>query len=299
MIKYFENGQIDRKKWDNCIMNSRQKMVYSLSWYLDLVSPGWGGLVEDDYKSVMALPQKKRYGINYIIQPIYTQQLGIYSSYIPDAKKMRQFLAALPSKFRYINFNLNYLHDFSDSGNMVSKRVNYELKLNHPYKEIEKGFTNNTRRNIKKTLPYIELSESLNINDLTKLKRNNSVIKRKAEFYEWLNILMHGVISRGKGFLVGAFYKDELVAAAFFIFCGGRIYYLVPVSNNTGKKQRAMFAIIDYVIGKYADTGLIFDFEGSGIKGIARFFAGFGAKPVNYYVLKINKLPFFLRPFKR
>ena len=60
-----------------------------------------------------------------------------------------------------------------------------------------------------------------------------------------------------------------------------------------------MFAILDHGIGKYADTGLILDFEGSEIKGIARFFAGFGASPVYYNTLKINRLPFPYSLFKR
>ena len=53
MISFLKHGDIDRKKWDHCVMNSRQGLVYSLSWYLDLVAPGWTGLVEDDYKSVI------------------------------------------------------------------------------------------------------------------------------------------------------------------------------------------------------------------------------------------------------
>ena len=79
----------------------------------------------------------------------------------------------------------------------------------------------------------------------------------------------------------------------------GRIYYLTPVSNKEGKEKRAMFAILDYVIGKYADTGLILDFEGSQIPGVARFFAGFGAKPITYFHLKENRLPFPINLLKK
>lgn len=299
MIKFLNNGEIDRKKWDSCIINSRQKLIYSLSWYLDLVAPGWNGLVEDDYMSVMALPTRKKWGIHYLFQPLYTQQLGIYSSSIPDASKIRLFYDAIPAFYKYIQYSFNLYNDLPATKLQYIQRVNYELKLNHNYQKMELAYTENTRRNINKSLPYIELNEKISIPDIIKLKRQNSIGKRNSEFYEWLNCLMEGLISRGNGFLIGARMKDELVAAAFFLNYSGRIYYLVPVSSEKGKSHRAMFAILDYVIGKNADTGMVLDFEGSGIKGIARFFEGFGAKPVNYFSLKENRLPFFLRLLKK
>lgn len=299
MIKFLTNGEIDRKKWDACIMNSRQKLVYSMSWYLDLVARQWDGLVEDDYRSVMALPVRKKWGIKYVYQPVYSQQLGINAPYLPGSERIEEFIRAIPAEYRYIHYNFSSFHDFSKAAFPVSKRINYELRLNHSYQDIESGYSENTRRNINKSLPHIELSEKVSIPELIRLKRTNNPIKREPSFYEWMNFLMNGVISRGKGFLVGAYHQEELVAASFFIFFAGRIYYLIPVSNEKGRNHRAMFAILDYVIGKYADTGLVLDFEGSGIRGIARFFAGFGAKPTNYYMMVSNRLPWFLKLLKR
>lgn len=299
MISYIKNSQIDRKKWDNCIRSSQQNMVYALSWYLDKTAPDWGGLVMDDYKAVMALPQRKKFGFSYVFQPLLTQQLGIYGRQAGDAKLTADFLKAIPADIKYVDYNLNKFHSKPESGFRTEKRINYELKLNQPYAEIEKSFSSNTKRNIQKSIVSNGVDLQVSVAEMIKLKRLEQKGSRPPAFYEWLNIYMTSIIDAGKGSIVGVRKGEELIAAAFFIICMNRIYYLVPVSTDTGKKSRAMFAIIDHIIGKYADTGLILDFEGSEIEGIARFFAGFGATKNYYYNIRRNNLPFPLKFLKR
>ncbi|MCF8380189.1 MAG: hypothetical protein K9H49_11465 [Bacteroidales bacterium] len=299
MITFLRHGQIDRKKWDQCVLNSNQKMVYSLSWYLDLVAPGWCGMVEDDYVSVMAIPLRKKYGVKYIFQPLFAQQLGVYSSLKTDTLKTLEFIKAIPDEINYIDYNLNHLNGSTSRDYVFTKKVNYELDLAHRYSELEKNYSPNNIRNLRRTIAHIEISENTNIQDVINLKRDNTHQKRKASYYEWLNCFMDKIISMKNGFIVGAYFHGKLVAAAFFVLFEGRLYYLIPVSNVKGKDERAMFSILDYVIGKYADTDLVLDFEGSGIQGIARFFAGFGAKPVKYFNLKLNRLPFPFKLFRK
>lgn len=299
MINFIRHGEIDRKKWDQCVLNSKQKLVYSQSWYLDLVAPGWCGLVEDDYISVMAIPLRKKFGISYIFQPLFSQQLGVYSAEIIEASKTQEFIQAIPDDIRYIDYNLNHLHKISNGEFLFSVRINYELELFRRYSELEVNYSANTRRNLQKTILNIEISQDIKIQDIISLKRDTTRKKRPASYYEWLNCYMDKILSLNRGVLVGAFYNGQLVGAAFFVLYEDRLYYLVPVSNEKGKEERAMFAILDYVIGKYADSDVILDFEGSTITGIARFFAGFGAKPKKYFKLKVNRLPFIIKLFKK
>lgn len=299
MIRHIPGGEIDRKKWDHCISTARQNLMYGFSWYLDLVAENWDGLVMDDYKAVMPVPYRSRMGLRYIYQPVYTQQLGVYSRSIPNRDLTRDFLSAIPTDFKYIDYNLNYFHREGFEEFRVSKRVNYELKLNTPYKDLESSFSDNTRRNIQKSIIHIEPDESIGVPEIVKLKRIVEKGKRPPEFYQWLNTYMTKLIQTGKGKIIGVKQDNELVAAAFIVICMNRIYYLVPVSNDHGKKIRAMFGILDDIIGKYADTGLILDFEGSIIKGIARFFAGFGADKKSYYNIHKNRLPFPLNILKK
>ncbi len=298
MIQALEQGQIDRKKWDKCISVSRADLIYGYSWYLDLVCPGWMGIAEDDYSFVMPLPVKKKFGILYSLQPSLTQQLGVFSRNEITGEILKSFLDHIPTGIKYLEMNINYSNSPVGAGLKVISLENYELKLNRSHRDMENRYSDNVKRNIKRSVPFIEIFEDPLTPDFIRLKKENTIVKRSAEFYEWMNIFIDKLKQLKKGKIIGAKLEGRLVAAVFITFSGNRIYYLLPVSNPEGKEQRAMFGLIDYIIGKYSNSGMILDFEGSNIPGVARLFAGFGAKAVNYHSVRINRLPVFLRLLK-
>ncbi|OIP03307.1 MAG: hypothetical protein AUJ97_04685 [Bacteroidetes bacterium CG2_30_32_10] len=59
-IRYLKHKEIDKDKWDNCIEKAFNGIIYAYSWYLDIVSENWDALIEDDYKTVFPLTQKKK-----------------------------------------------------------------------------------------------------------------------------------------------------------------------------------------------------------------------------------------------
>lgn len=59
MIIFLQHQAIDKQKWDSCIKECGNGMTYAYSWFLDIVSPGWAALVEDDYSAVFPLTQRK------------------------------------------------------------------------------------------------------------------------------------------------------------------------------------------------------------------------------------------------
>lgn len=106
--------------------------------------------------------------------------------------------------------------------------------------------------------------------------------------------------TRGNGVIYTAYdSKNILCAAAFFLFEGHRVTHLNAISTDEGKKIRAMFRIIDHFIQEHAGSLLTLDFEGSMIRGIAKFYEGFGPATERYYFLKSNRLPVPLRWFKK
>ena len=82
MIKYIKRRDLDITKYDACIENSIQSRIYALSWYLDVVADNWDVLVLNDYEAVMPIPWKQKFGLKYITQPYFCQQLTIYSKTI-------------------------------------------------------------------------------------------------------------------------------------------------------------------------------------------------------------------------
>ena len=56
MIRFFENKDINKQNWDKCLEQSGSAKIYAYSWYLDIVSPNWKALIQDDYTSIFPLP---------------------------------------------------------------------------------------------------------------------------------------------------------------------------------------------------------------------------------------------------
>ena len=99
LIEYKKHSEIDRQRWDACIEGSVNRLPYALSWWLDTVCPDWDALVEDDYRAVMPLTRDRKFGFDYLYQPYFTQQLGVFSSLRPVMPEWSsQFLDAIPDK---------------------------------------------------------------------------------------------------------------------------------------------------------------------------------------------------------
>ena len=44
-LKFIENINLNREKWDRCVERSINKKIYVLSWYLDIVCDNWDALI--------------------------------------------------------------------------------------------------------------------------------------------------------------------------------------------------------------------------------------------------------------
>ena len=51
---------INENKWNEVVSLSRSRHITGLSWYLDIVSPQWYGLVWDDYQIIFPFAKKTK-----------------------------------------------------------------------------------------------------------------------------------------------------------------------------------------------------------------------------------------------
>ena len=286
-ITYLKHKDIDLKLWDACIINSVNQLIYAESWYLDLVCPdGWDALVLENYQAVMPLPLKSKLGLSYIQQPIWTQQLGVFSITDITEELVSQFIKSVPKKFKVISSNLNYNNSCNQLP-LISKS-NLVLSMKLPYEEIRTSYSSNTKRNINKAAKKeIELDFNYSkIGDFiafikstleTPLPENDTII---------LNQIITESLMSDNGFIITATQNNKITAACFILKSSNRLIYRVARSNNEGKENKAMFLIVDELIRKYSDSNYVLDFEGSEIKGIARFYQSFGGEKQPYYYLK-------------
>jgi hypothetical protein len=301
MIQFLERKHIDTKKWDECISAYPLDIVYGHSWYLDIVSPGWCGLIMGDYDYVMPVTKKSKFGIHYIAQPFFTQQLGVFAKNDKHPLNVAPFINALPTEFKYIDIQLNEGNDVSLFTEHVNFKKTYKLDLSKNYETLKKTYSQNHKRNIKKaSKSKFKIVHNINNEKVLSFKKKNSVNQIKKKQINFFRKIMEYTRAMEAGKYYGVLNNSgQLIAGAFFLFCKKRVFYLLVSSNSEGKQSGASFFLVDKFIQDHAGKPLVLDFEGSEIPGIARFFNGFGALPVYYSQLKINKLPGYLKIFKK
>lgn len=294
-IWHIRHQDINKQRWDRSIKQAKNGLLYAWSWYLDVVTPGWEALVNHDYSAIMPLPARSKYKIDYVFQPILTQQLGLFSASQPDQDLVEAFLRNIPRKFRWVQTTLNQTNQASEDLFKLKKHSNYELDLVLPYTKLSTQYNGNTRRNIKKSKELhfsfesdISPAEFLTLLSSDSSKGSRILLSEKNE--ETFIQLVH-TLKKHKACLIPGLRNahGELLAAALIGFSHKRYHYLAPAVSETGREHRAMFALIDRFIDIKSGSARVLDFEGSDIKNLARFYRGFGARQTEYFSLQINR----------
>ena len=294
MIRYLEHSEIDKKKWDATIAKCGN--IYAFSWYLDMVHPNWNALVEDDYQSVMPITGGKKFGISYLYQPYFVQQLGVFSTTGMSPEKTAAFLDAIPKKFRFAEIRLNESNTFDDLNQNIEYHRNIILDLNQDYNTILSNYHANTKRNLSKSeTHHLQLVYNVIPYHVVVLFRDNrgaTLEKWGDREYDVLTKLGQTALNHKAAFILGVneIGDGELLCAALFLKTNGRITFLFSGLNEKGKEKQAMTYMLDQVIQKYAGQQMVFDFEGSDDENLARFYLGFGGKEVKYPSYQFNRL---------
>ena len=280
-IKHLSHFSINKQNWDELILQADNGLVYALSWYLDIITPKWEALISSDLKYIMPVPIKYKYKLPYIVQPLMAQQLGVFGKAPVPAEIIRMFVKNLPS-YSY-QLNLNHANLYPKSFQMP----NYVLSLADSYDKLSRSFSKNTARNIQKAEKKgLKIVHDYNTEDFLKLYES---VNRKYKSPDLET--MHALITQGLErniFQIKAVSnkKGDVIAALCYTLFKDRFTYLIPVSNEQGKKDSAMFYLVDHLIRKASGTDILLDFEGSSIPGVAQFYRGFGAVNQPYHIIK-------------
>jgi len=305
MIYYFPHSEIDFEKWDECIENCINGIIYPYSYYLDQVSPGWDALIMGNYEAVMPLPHRKKAGISYVFQPFFVQQLGVFSPQPISQEMVNEFLIHIPGKFRFVNYNLNTYNKIESSDlYRLRERPTFELDLISPYDNIRQNYSENTRRNLKKAeKSKIFVTRSSSPDEIIhtfRTYRGKRIKNLNNPEYLMLKHLIYSGIHRGNAMVYNAYTEQNNFCAGVVFFHSHKKSILIfSGSTPEARKNGAMTAIINQYIQDYSEKNITLDFEGSEDKNLARFYRGFGSKECLYLQLTINNFPLILKPLAR
>lgn len=302
MFRFLRHHEIDFKQWDHCIIQSPQNIIYALSWYLDISSPGWAALVnesEGNYLSVLPLTIKRKWTISYMAQPFLSQQLGFFSKK-QDNAFIEEALDFIINKFVLIDYNFHSLNTEAlrkgKHAQLFRERVTHCLHLGPSYQELLANYSSDRKQNIKRALKHLlQVQKSDDFHSLINMFRamkGEELNMLKSEDYQKAANIYEVCKYKAKEILYFAVDKDgNKLAGGLFLLFQKRIIYIFSIASEEGRKKSAMNLILDEVIREYAGTDHVLDFEGGEIDGIGKFFKGFGAEVVTYLTLNHTKIP--------
>lgn len=279
--------------WDQQALRQSGSSIYLHSLYLDEVAPGWGYM---EHTNGIRIPiwLRKRWGLNEITHPLFIQHFRPIFPGFDEAFDLNSLLLALEKMAPRISLQL----DLPVPADLpphwqLQERTSYRMPLTGDAASLQAGYSSHHKRILKKKHELVLAAESPLADFqqlfLAEMPRLSGL---KASELAVVERLMTWISIKRRGQLFTARHQGKLVAGCFILHSGNRLLYQWAVSSEQGKELHAMHHLIAYVLESYAESRLEFDFEGSMIPGLQRFYAGFGAKPYLYVRLTRNLLPF-------
>ncbi len=280
--------------------------IFYQPWWLDAIcgEDNWEGLVfkkGEDIRAIWPVIFKTKLGKKIIYHPPlhayggvrmfvnedqkYASKLGMEHealSYFIDKLKNSDWLM---QKF-YPGFH-NWL-PFYWAGFRQQLRYTYTLDLQQSESQLFSEFRENIRREIRKAEKKIVVSECQDIEALYALlkKSKESVLDFSLEHVTRVFdaakdkgqiMLLQANDDNGKTHSMGMFAWDNFAA-----------YYLLGASDPQFKNSGSMSLLMWEAIKKSMANTSTFNFEGSMIESIERFFRGFGAQQQPFFELEKN-----------
>ena len=306
-LNYLTYDQINKTKWDACINNSINKLIYAESFYLDTITDNWDAIVLNDYEAVMPLIWKKKFGIKYLYQPAFFQQGGIFSSKQLQNEILYAFITTASQHFKFGEFTLNFLNDslHADGFFTLKKRNNFIYQLGNTYDKIAAAYSTHIKESLKiaekfqlqyiKSVDYkkaINIYKKLYKERLPDFKNKDYVnFETICNYYLNLNRIIVREVWSNDG--------NSILACVVLLKDENRLYNLVSSVFPEGKKMQANYFLYDNIFKEFSVANIIFDFEGSDIPGIAYFYKKWATANQQYPFIKWNLLPAPIKLIKR
>ena len=236
-IQFLPSTRIDKQKWDDCIKNSSNNLIYATSVYLDYMTDNWDGFIADDYSIVMPVPWRKKYGIKYCYNVPFIQQLGVFGKNLKQ-EDVDVFIKQFQKTYKYGDYAFNYLNNVSNA----KQHNNYILLLSSKYDVLKQFYLSHLEKNLHRAKNFLlkyehgEIDESIEMfrklyadrfKHVTQVDYKNFTALCKLKEKE-NNIIVRKVCSGNEVLAVVLILKDER-----------RLYNLMVSVTQTGRQQSA------------------------------------------------------------
>lgn len=305
LIRFLYSHEINKQQWDECINTSPNGLIYARSFYLDNLCPGWNALTGENYDWVFPITHKTKFGISYLYQPPFTQQLGVFAKrgiIIP----FHEIIQWLKQHFKFWEINWNYATDTSCviPPLQIKAATNFILDLSKGYDGIAANYhtilIKNLRRSKRYQLVYKKTDDYNRCIDLYREYYGSRMSHvEENDYKKFTDICSYASLHKMIECREVVADEDKLQATVLLLVDRKRLYNLMNVTTEAGKKTEANHFLLDAVIREFSGKELLFDFEGSDLPGVKAFYRYFGAVNQQYYMTRYNDLPWPINLIKK
>lgn len=317
-IRLLDEGQF--LLWDELVDQAPQGTLFHKSFWLKALGKEvviYGYFRGKELLAGIPLICTKRLGNKLGVHPPLTPYLGIlfrrqdakYVDRISKEKRISQAIVArLKKDFSFVGFIFPVgavdLQPFLWQGFSARVKFTYILNLDSSLDDIWAGMSETRRRNIRKAekdgltaVPNDDFDLSFNLVEKTFARQGMKTVLKQAAFAS--NEALRAR-NQCKSFLT----KDKdgvAIAAVYIVWDHKRSYYLLggydAAKSHYGASALAMWEAIKF---SKEELGVgEFDFEGSMIPSVERFFRPFGGRLTPVYTVFWIKRPVWLRRLAR
>lgn len=262
---------------------SRPVALYQNDWWLDAVcGESWDAVFDGD--SAFAFPYKKKYGLKLIGMPMLTLGLGPVGG-----KELSDILLDKLPPFDLLDLYLLPGIDSKITSYKVAGRNTHHLSSISNTEEVFKEFSSSTRQQIRKAEKKVKVTESDSVELLYKMVSHT--FKRQGKKAPYTLAYVKSIYEACRKhkccrILVAKDEAGDVHGACLLAWDKRTAYYVMGGSDPKHKSSAAYSLLMWEAIKEASKHSKEFDFCGSTIASIARFFKGFGGEPLPYLHLK-------------
>jgi hypothetical protein len=300
-----------KEKYRKICRDERSVPLFSQDWWLDVTcgEKYWDVLLVETAGRIRAAMPVYVPCKGVITMPPYTQTMGPWFAPFPEELDFeerrivyREFADIVKG---YDYFSQNFCYSVTDwlpfywNGFSQTTRYTYLLKNLRDTKQLWANICKTKQRYIRQAAGKYRLSIRTGVSSAEFLRLNALVFERQhlpPYHHKVLAKLINTAVARDQAAIWGAYDEDDRLHAAVFIVCQGSVaYYIAGGSEPTFRHTHAMCLLFWKVWCDLADKCDLFDFEGSMMRGVEKFFREFGSVQTPYFVVSKGKLTLLRR----
>jgi GNAT acetyltransferase-like protein len=278
--------------------------IFEQPWWLDCVAPGaWSDVVIRRGGEVVGrLPyaHRSRFGLETIVRPPYTQTLGPwlatgegkYARRLENENRLLgELIQGLPpfDIFRQsFSTSLTNWLPFYWTGFQATVRYTYRIEDLSDLDRVQSDFQEHVRRSIRKAQRTVELVPDCPLDELLRLNAQTYARRGRATPHSdaLVRRLDAACAARGAGRILGAVDARGRMHATLFVVWDDRTMYALINGRDAELQTSGANSLLYWeAIRLAARVSRVFDFEGSMVEPIARFFRAFGGRQTPYLLV--------------